>query len=88
MNRFLLLIVMCVAACYASAAGMAQAGESEPVYGLGDISGLPMERKVPHNTSLSWLVSRAIAQSLVPGMDDDMPFFWVCYMVENEIFKE
>ena len=53
MNRFLLLIVMCVAAGYASAAGMAQAGESEPVYGLGDISGLPMKRKVPHSTSLS-----------------------------------
>lgn len=42
MNRFLLLIVMCVAAGYASAAGMAQAGESEPVYGLGDISTLSM----------------------------------------------
>jgi hypothetical protein len=34
------------------------------------------------------LVSRAIAQSLVPGMDDDdMPFFWVCYMVENGCLK-
>ncbi len=46
MNRFLLLIVMCVAAGYASAAGMAQAGESEPVYGLGDISGLPIGTQV------------------------------------------
>lgn len=46
MNRFILLIVMCVAAGYASAAGMAQAGESEPVYGLGDISSLPKGTQV------------------------------------------
>jgi hypothetical protein len=34
------------------------------------------------------LISRAIAQSLIPGMDDDMPFSWVDYMAENEAFKE
>ena len=46
MMRFLLLLVMCAVAGYAPAAEMAPVGDAEPVYGLGDISRLPIGTQV------------------------------------------